>query len=254
MRWTIFCLATIFMTAGCSSSTGSGTPSVNLAGTYSGTSSDSIGGSGSFIIGIDGSGSQVTGRWGDVYPKTHHVSVGTFSGSVSGNVLRATATSVVKGECRLSMVASLDGSALDGSYQGVGAGCSAEKGTFTMPSITPSRLADSRPFHGTVDDDRFGKGAAKIDPGNIQPPFVNGTFSFAYSHNQSGHVSGWITETNLAHFIFMVKKRAGELAECEMVVVGGRYVPNKSLDAAYESQEILPCLFKDRYGKFDVTR
>jgi hypothetical protein len=247
--------AAMLLTAvGCSSSAVGTTPVGTLGGTYSGVSTDSVAGSGTFIIGIDQSGSQVTGRWGDAYPKTHHVSVGTFTGSATGNVLRATATSEVDGECALALTGKLEGASLNGTYQGIGSKCLAQTGTFTMPAITPSLVLDSRPFTGTVDDDRFGQGAAKIDLGNLRPPFVSGTFSFGYKHAQSGHVSGWIEGNHNVSFVFKVQKRAGELAECEMLVLGGRYDPNKSIDAAYVSEEILPCLFKDRYGKFVVRR
>lgn len=249
--------ALLVASAGCSSSLNTTTPAMLLSGTYSGESIDSRGETGTFILGIERTGSQISGRWGDAYPGKKMVNVGTLSGTAAGTALHGTATSEARDECSLTLSAEFSGSTLSGSYQGIGTGCVSQTGTFTLSFVKSPMVVEHWFFRGSVEDDVFDSGVALIDLGDVVPPFVRGRFHFGYKRRQDGMITGWVNNDGSGDYVLWPEKPDHPLFppyECNMTAVATYDVNTRVLSGTYDAHETLGCEYGNRKGKFSLKR
>lgn len=109
------------------------TPSVNVAGNYTGPLSDNTVGPGSITLALSQSGSSLSGTFQDTFTNAPQGNnAGTVSGSISGSTIQLTATSSNPNACPFSVTATVGSS---GQIQGTYAAkrCStADGGSFTV--------------------------------------------------------------------------------------------------------------------------
>ena len=180
----------------CSGGSGSSTtPSTaSLAGSYSGSLSDSVAGSGSVGLSIAQSGNSISGQFADTFSNPSYDNGGSISGTVSGNSFSGSVKSVFVNACGFSIKGSLSGSTLSGTYSATDCTVSAT-GTFSVSTFSPPSVAGT--YSGTQVDSLAGSGtlAATV----TQTGSVLGR-SYSNSFGSSGSIFGQFVYSGTALF------------------------------------------------------
>ncbi len=105
-----------FVVAGCGSSA---PPIASVAGTWVGTTSDSVVGAGNIRATIGQSSSALSGTWSSTYSNPSNNNGGTLNGSVSGSSVSLMLTPSVPTSCPFSVTATVTANQMSGTYASV---------------------------------------------------------------------------------------------------------------------------------------
>jgi len=188
---------------------------------FSGAATDSLDGSGTFVLAYTQSGSTLSGTWGAVYANTtEFLNGGTFSGTLAGTTLTGTATSEV-GECNLSVSTTLSGStSMSGSATGIGSSCQFDSASFTLTTFAIPTLAAT--YAGTATDSLAGSGTMSVAFTQYNV-YLAGTYTDVFPTtpaygNTSEPLAGVVTGASSAAF-YLLQPNGGKPG-CSLVLTG----------------------------------
>jgi len=114
-RFTVGIVLALLMGCGGGSSSPTAPSTLSVAGTWNGSISDAIEGTGSAQLTIAQTGTSLSGTYGVNYPNIGNTS-GTFTGSISGASMSATLTPSIPTVCTSAVTATVNGNQITGTY------------------------------------------------------------------------------------------------------------------------------------------